>query len=110
MDNNKLWAVSALGNVYTLAKNSEEWTQVPSKGLILSGFKKISTAPQCVWGLACDHQVFVYVPSSDLPIRCQESTFENEVMSILRTSLRNIQVYCIIVGLWFYNDPCELVA
>ena len=102
MDNNKLWAVSALGNVYTLAKNSEEWTQVPSKGLILSGFKKVSAAPQCVWGLACDHQVFVYIPSSDLPIRCQESTFENEVMSMQSTFLNML----FIVAFWFYSDSC----
>lgn len=81
MDDQKLWAVSSLGNVYTLAKNLTEWTQVPSRGLILSGFKKVSATPHSVWGLACDHQVFVYIPSSDLPIRCQESTFENEVIS-----------------------------
>ncbi len=79
MDNNKLWAVSSLGNVFTLSKSSVEWVQVSSRGLILSGFKKVSAALHSVWALACDHQVFVYVPSSDLPIRCQESTFENEV-------------------------------
>ena len=99
MDNNKLWAVSALGNVYTLSKNSDEWTQVPSRGLILSGFKKVSAGPQCVWALACDHQVFVYIPSSDLPIRCQESTFENEVMQIQLIMIIITKMYLSCVGL-----------
>ncbi len=77
----KLWAVSGRGNVYTLSVRGQQWQQVANQNVVLQGFKKVSAAPSSVWGLGCDHQVYVYVPSSDLPIRCQEVTYENEVTS-----------------------------
>ena len=44
----------------------------------------MSAGVDSVWGLGCDHQVYVFVPGSDLPIRCQEATYENEVKGLLR--------------------------
>ena len=79
MSSSMLWAVASSGNVYTLDRDDNKWQQVANQSNVLRGFKKLAATPQIVWGLGCDHQVYVYVPASDLPIRCQESTYENEV-------------------------------
>ena len=78
MPGRRVWAVSGRGNVYTLSVKNSHWEQVNNQGAkCLQGFKKISTVSTCVWGLGCDHQVYVYV-TSDLPIRSQQATYENE--------------------------------
>lgn len=83
MPGRRVWAVSGRGNVYTLSVRNSYWEQVNNQGAFcLQGFKKVSTLATCVWGLGCDHQVYVYV-TSDLPIRCQQATYENEVSIVM---------------------------
>lgn len=41
-------------------------------------FKRVSAATQCCWGIACDNQVYLYVCSSDVPIRHREEAYENQ--------------------------------
>ncbi len=79
MSTGKVWAVSSKGNVYTLSTSSRHWEPVSTTGQHLRGFKRVSATRQGAWGLGCDHQVYVHVEDSDVPIRCQEVTFENEV-------------------------------
>lgn len=47
------------------------------------GFKKVLGCTYGAWGLGCDHQLYVYVEQTDVPIRIQESTYENEVRAFL---------------------------
>jgi len=75
----KLWGVTTKGNVYALDVRAGQWCYVPNHGQILRGFKRISCTQHGAWGLGCDHQVYVYITNSDVPIRCQVTTYENEV-------------------------------
>ena len=74
-----LWAVSTKGNAYVLPTNSSTWKQIENDGQCLRGFKKVAATSHGAWGLGCDHLVYVYVTESDVPIRVQEVTYENEV-------------------------------
>lgn len=64
---------------YYLLRCMNEFIQIQTRGQKIRGFKKIAGTSIGAWGLGCDHQVFVYIESSDLPIRCQVSSYENEV-------------------------------
>ena len=77
----ELWAVSTKGNVYALSTKDHCWKRIENEGQCLRGFKKVSSTPQGAWGLGCDQLVYVYVAESDVPIRVQVSTYENEVMA-----------------------------
>ncbi|XP_054849483.1 tectonin beta-propeller repeat-containing protein 1 isoform X2 [Eublepharis macularius] len=70
-----LWAVDIFGRVYTLSTTGQFW-ELCKHGQL--EFKRVSAVKQCCWGIACDHQIHVYVHSSDVPIRYQEETYENQ--------------------------------
>uniref|UniRef100_A0ABM5EZ52 Tectonin beta-propeller repeat-containing protein 1 isoform X1 n=1 Tax=Pogona vitticeps TaxID=103695 RepID=A0ABM5EZ52_9SAUR len=70
-----LWAVDIFGRVYTLSTTGQYWERCKNGEL---EFKRISAVKQCCWGIACDHQVYVYIHSNDVPIRYQEETYENQ--------------------------------
>ncbi|XP_066496875.1 tectonin beta-propeller repeat-containing protein 1 [Tiliqua scincoides] len=70
-----LWAVDIFGRVYTLSTASQYWELCKDGQL---EFKRVSAVKECCWGIACDHQVYVYIHSSDVPIRFQEETYENQ--------------------------------
>lgn len=76
MPSSLLWAVDIFGRVYTLATTGQYWELCKDGQL---EFKRVSAVKQCCWGIACDHQVYTYVFSSDVPIRYQEETYENQV-------------------------------
>ncbi|XP_070617355.1 tectonin beta-propeller repeat-containing protein 1 [Erythrolamprus reginae] len=70
-----LWAVDIFGRVYTLSTTGQYWELCKDGELEL---KRVSAVKQCCWGLACDHQLYVYVHSIDVPIRFKEETYENQ--------------------------------
>ncbi|XP_022235107.1 tectonin beta-propeller repeat-containing protein-like, partial [Limulus polyphemus] len=71
----KLWITSSLGKVFTLSTQEQSWREVPYCGVEL---KRLSATQWCVWGIGSDHQVYVFIPRSDVPIRCWETTYENQ--------------------------------
>ncbi|XP_073218237.1 tectonin beta-propeller repeat-containing protein 1 isoform X2 [Lepidochelys kempii] len=73
--NSLLWAVDIFGRVYTLSTAGQYWELCKDRQL---EFKRVSAIKHCCWGIACDHQVYAYVFSSDVPIRYQEETYENQ--------------------------------
>ncbi|KAM4697520.1 tectonin beta-propeller repeat-containing protein 1 [Rhinophrynus dorsalis] len=75
MPNTVLWAADIFGKVHTLSTDGHQW--VPCKDRHLE-FKRISAVRACCWGIGCNHQIYLYVHSSDLPIRYQEETYENQ--------------------------------
>lgn len=83
MSSSLLWAVDIFGRVYTLSTVGQYWELCKDTQL---EFKRVSAVKQCCWGIACDHQVYTYVFSGDVPIRYQEETYENQVCSIMGTS------------------------
>lgn len=82
MPSSLLWAVDIFGRVYTLSTVGQYWELCKDAQL---EFKRVSAAKQCCWGIACDHQVYTYVFSGDVPIRYQEETYENQVRHIVGT-------------------------
>ena len=76
MPSSALWAVDLFGRVFTLSTAGQHWE--PCRDAQLE-FKRVSAARDCCWGIACDHQVYVLVGASDVPIRCQEEAYENQV-------------------------------
>uniref|UniRef100_A0A668AUP3 Tectonin beta-propeller repeat-containing protein 1 n=1 Tax=Myripristis murdjan TaxID=586833 RepID=A0A668AUP3_9TELE len=69
-----LWAVDVYGRVYSLSTGGQQWEQCRDAQL---EFKRVTAAQQCCWGIACDHNIYLNVHASDLPIRYQEETYEN---------------------------------
>lgn len=76
MPSSALWAVDLFGRVYTLSTAGQCWELCRDMQL---EFKRVSAATRGCWGIACDNQVHVYVCASDVPIRCQEEAYENQV-------------------------------
>ncbi|XP_062946912.1 tectonin beta-propeller repeat-containing protein 1 isoform X2 [Cynocephalus volans] len=75
MPRSALWAVDLFGRVHTLSTAGQYWELCRDTQL---EFRRVSAATQCCWGIACDNQVYVYVCSSDVPIRCREEAYENQ--------------------------------
>ncbi|KAJ7305878.1 hypothetical protein JRQ81_010244 [Phrynocephalus forsythii] len=59
-----LWAVDIFGRVYTLSTAGQYWERCKNGEL---EFKRVSAIKECCWGIACDHQVYIYVHSTDVP-------------------------------------------
>ncbi|XP_071962416.1 tectonin beta-propeller repeat-containing protein 1-like isoform X2 [Antedon mediterranea] len=74
-----LWGVDSFGKAYTLSTENQYWELRTNafKGRNID-FKRISAVQQCAWGLGCNQHVYVYVHNTDVPIRYQEYTYENQ--------------------------------
>uniref|UniRef100_A0A087Y5C9 Tectonin beta-propeller repeat-containing protein 1 n=1 Tax=Poecilia formosa TaxID=48698 RepID=A0A087Y5C9_POEFO len=70
-----LWAVDVYGRVYSLSTVGQQWEHCRNAHL---EFKRVTAAQQCCWGIACDNSIYLNVHASDLPIRYQEDTYENQ--------------------------------
>ncbi|XP_064613719.1 tectonin beta-propeller repeat-containing protein 1-like isoform X2 [Liolophura sinensis] len=77
MSDSKLWLLNSEGKVFTLSPHSRHLQHVTGHG-VGREFKRVSALPQSTWALGSDHRLYVYVPSSDIPVRVQEVTYENE--------------------------------
>nr|XP_021481828.1 tectonin beta-propeller repeat-containing protein 1 [Meriones unguiculatus] len=75
MPTSVLWAVDLFGRVYTLSTAGQYWELCKD---VQMEFKRVSAATQCCWGIACDNQVYLYVCSSEVPIRHREEAYENQ--------------------------------
>lgn len=75
-----LWAVDVYGRVYSLSTAGQVWEQCRDAQM---EFKRVTAAQRCCWGIACDNGVYLNVHASDLPVRCQEEAYENQVGSRL---------------------------
>ncbi|XP_044034738.1 tectonin beta-propeller repeat-containing protein 1 isoform X2 [Siniperca chuatsi] len=71
----QLWAVDVYGRVYSLSTAGQQWEQCRDAQM---EFKRVTAAQQCCWGIACDNNIYVNVHASDLPVRYQEETYENQ--------------------------------
>lgn len=71
-----LWAVDVYGRVYSLSTAGQQWEQCRDAQM---EFKRVTAAKKCCWGIACDNNIYLNVHASDLPVRYQEETYENQV-------------------------------
>ncbi|KAM7371040.1 hypothetical protein PAMP_010540 [Pampus punctatissimus] len=70
-----LWAVDVYGRVYSLSTAGQQWELCHDTQM---EFKRVTAAQQCCWGIACDNKIYLNVHASDLPVRYQEETYENQ--------------------------------
>ncbi|XP_056627242.1 tectonin beta-propeller repeat-containing protein 1 [Triplophysa dalaica] len=75
MPSSILRAVDVYGRVYSLSTAGQQWEHCRDAHL---EFKRVSAVQQCCWGIACDHNIYLNVHASDVPIRYQEETYENQ--------------------------------
>ncbi|KAI4796901.1 hypothetical protein KUCAC02_026681, partial [Chaenocephalus aceratus] len=70
-----LWAVDVYGRVDSLSTGGGLWEQCRDAHM---EFKRVTAAQQCCWGIACDNNIYLNLHASDLPVRYQEETYENQ--------------------------------
>ena len=75
MQNNNLWSVDNCGSVHSFDIKSKQWFQLNYQRL---EFKRLSASPLSLWAIGGDHQIYIYVPFSDIPIRVCALTYENQ--------------------------------
>ncbi|KAM8729721.1 tectonin beta-propeller repeat-containing protein 1 [Acanthopagrus schlegelii] len=75
MPASRLWVVDVYGRVFSLSTAGQQWEQCRDAQM---EFKRVTAAQQCCWGIACDNNIYLNVHASDLPIRYQEETYENQ--------------------------------
>ena len=77
---NFVWGVDSIGRMHTLSTISQHW-DLRSHGTDgqLLDFKQVTATKYSVWAIGCDQELYVYVHSGDVPIRCLEYTYENQV-------------------------------
>lgn len=102
MPSSLLWAVDVYGRVYSLSTASQQWEQCRDAHL---EFKRVTAVRQCCWGIACDHNIYLNVHASDLPIRYQEETFENQVCAAPNSHLTHSYWYTVCST---YADCCVM--
>lgn len=76
MPSSQVFAVSNLGRVFSLATDQATWRELHYLGL---EFKRVSAHETVLWALGGDHQVYVCVYGSSVPIRVCEEAYENQV-------------------------------
>ncbi|KAF4106692.1 tectonin beta-propeller repeat-containing protein 1 [Onychostoma macrolepis] len=75
MPSSLLWAVDVYGRVYSLSTVGQQWEHCRDAHL---EFKRLTAVQLCCWSIACDHNIYLNVHASDVPIRYQEETYENQ--------------------------------
>ncbi|XP_061120681.1 tectonin beta-propeller repeat-containing protein 1 isoform X2 [Syngnathus typhle] len=75
MPTSRLWAVDVHGCVYSLSTAGQQWERCHDAQM---AFKRVTAAQQCCWGIACDNKIYLNVHASDVHIRFQEETYENQ--------------------------------
>ena len=77
------WALDRSGQMFYLNLNDMKWrTEKPN--VAKQSFKKLSAQEHCAWGIGANQRVYMCVFASDIPIRVQESCFENQRWSMLQ--------------------------
>ncbi|XP_034049562.1 tectonin beta-propeller repeat-containing protein 1 [Thalassophryne amazonica] len=70
-----LWAVDVFGRVYSLSTAGQQWEHCRDTHI---EFKQVTATLQCCWAIGCDNNIYLNVHASDLPVRYQEETYENQ--------------------------------
>ena len=76
MPSSQLFAVNNLGRVFSLSTDEVCWRELDYLGI---EFKRLTAHESVLWALGGDHQVYVFVYGSSVPIRVCEESYENQV-------------------------------
>lgn len=75
MPSSQLFAVNNLGRVFGLSTDEAFWRELDYLGI---EFKRLAAHESVLWALGGDHQVYVFVYGSSVPIRVCEESYENQ--------------------------------
>lgn len=73
-----LWVIATTGRLYTLSTVGKRWKEIEPGGGPEIEFKRVSAHTSCAWGIGCDHQLYVFVHGTDVPIVRRVQTYENQ--------------------------------
>lgn len=77
------WALDRSGQMFYLTLTDMKW-RIEKPNVAKQSFKKLSAQDHCAWGIGANQRVYMCVFASDIPIRVQESCFENQRWSMLQ--------------------------
>ncbi|XP_045618254.2 tectonin beta-propeller repeat-containing protein isoform X1 [Procambarus clarkii] len=75
MPSSQVFAANNCGRVFSLSTDQSWWRELPYLGV---EFKRVSAHETVLWALGGDHQVYVFVYGSSVPIRVCEESYENQ--------------------------------
>ncbi|XP_053646773.1 tectonin beta-propeller repeat-containing protein isoform X2 [Cherax quadricarinatus] len=75
MPSSQVFAANNCGRVFSLSTDQSCWRELPYLGV---EFKRVSAHETVLWALGGDHQVYVFVYGSSVPIRVCEESYENQ--------------------------------
>ncbi|XP_046351309.2 tectonin beta-propeller repeat-containing protein 1-like [Haliotis rufescens] len=78
MSDSRLWLVNTNGNVFTLSTKHRRLRQLVKTYLDGVKLKRLAACQSGAWGIGHDHHVYIFVHSTEVPIRVQETTYENQ--------------------------------
>uniref|UniRef100_A0A671SVV9 Tectonin beta-propeller repeat containing 1b n=1 Tax=Sinocyclocheilus anshuiensis TaxID=1608454 RepID=A0A671SVV9_9TELE len=84
MAGSPLWAVDVYRRVFSLSAARGPWR--PAADILLE-LKRVTGSQHCCWGIGCHHQLYLHVYASQVPVRHQEETYENQVFAGVYLSL-----------------------
>ena len=76
MPDSQLFGVNNSGRIFSLQTEDKRWQELVYLGI---EFKKVSAHDMALWALGGDHQIYVYVYGTSVPIRVCEESYENQV-------------------------------
>ena len=80
-----LWLVNHSGDAFSLGTGQRLFGQLANTFNDTVTVKRLAASKWCAWAVGHDHRPYLYVFSSDVPIRIPETTYENQVGTLLYT-------------------------
>ena len=74
--NGSMYLATTEGRIYQLSNYN--WLELEDQCNNELRFKRISCCPHSLWAVCGDHQIYVRVLESDVPIRVREDSYENQ--------------------------------
>ncbi|XP_014665242.1 PREDICTED: tectonin beta-propeller repeat-containing protein 1-like [Priapulus caudatus] len=77
MTKSVLWAINSHGQVYGLSTAAPYWEKT-GVNTEIQDFKCIAAEKSILWSIGSDQQIYIKVLATGIPIRVEESTYENQ--------------------------------
>ncbi|KAK3703349.1 hypothetical protein RRG08_011215 [Elysia crispata] len=78
MSESFLWLVNHIGDTFSLGTTHRLFRQLIYADDDIIAIKRVAASHWCAWAVGHDHRPYLFVLSSDVPIRIPETTFENQ--------------------------------
>lgn len=79
MGTRHLWFIDRDGRVFLFNLRDKSWRHISTPKLgSRNCFKRVSAVEQCAWAISASQQPYLFVHSTELPIRVKVQTYENQ--------------------------------